>query len=225
MEVRVKSSISISIMCADLANLSKDLKLLEQAQIEYIHVDIMDGSFVPNFTFGPDFCQALRKATSIPLDIHMMVLNPERHVEAFKPQKGEYMSLHVETTCHLQRALALIKSFGAKAAVAINPATPIASIEDVLADVDMVLVMTVNPGYAGQKLVPQTIDKIKRLRSFMDERGYQNIEIQVDGNVNFENAAKMRNAGADSFVAGSSSVFMPGLTILEGSERLRRYIK
>ena len=126
---------------------------------------------------------------------------------------------------HLQRTLALIKSFGAKPAVALNPATPINTIEDVLADIDMVLIMTVNPGYAGQKLVPQTLDKITRMRKFLDERGYQNIEIEVDGNVSFENAKKMRDAGAEIFVAGSSSVFIKELGIEEGSRELKKHIQ
>jgi len=216
--------ISASVMCANLAHLEDDIRKLEKAGIEYVHVDIMDGSFVPNFTFGTDFCEALRAMTTLPLDIHLMIQKPEIHIAAFKPRPGEYVCVHQEATVHLQRTLALIKSFGAKAAVAINPATPINAIEDVLADVDMVLVMTVNPGYAGQKLVPQTLDKIARLRRFMDERGFENIKIEVDGNVSFENAAKMRKAGADIFVAGSSSVFIKELGIEKGSLELRKYI-
>ncbi|MEI6131276.1 MAG: ribulose-phosphate 3-epimerase [Bacillota bacterium] len=217
--------IAASVMCANLGNLEADIKKLENAGVEYVHVDIMDGSFVPNFTFGTDFCEALRGMSNLPLDIHLMIQKPELHIAAFKPRAGEYICVHQEATVHLQRTLALIKSFGAKPAVALNPATPINTIEDVLADIDMVLIMTVNPGYAGQKLVPQTLDKITRMRKFLDERGYQNIEIEVDGNVSFENAKKMRDAGAEIFVAGSSSVFIKELGIEEGSRELKKHIQ
>jgi len=217
--------IAASVMCANLGHLEEDIRKLENAGVEFVHVDIMDGSFVPNFTFGTDFCEALRAMTKVPLDIHLMIQKPELHIAAFKPRPGEYICVHQEATVHLQRTLALIKSFGAKAAVALNPATPINTIEDVLADIDMVLLMTVNPGYAGQKLVPQTIDKISRMRKFLDERGFESIEIEVDGNVNFENAVKMRKAGADIFVAGSSSVFIKELGIEKGAQELRKHIE
>lgn len=221
----MKGMISTSIMCADLANLEKDLRLLEEAGIEYIHVDIMDGSFVPNFTFGPDFCNTLRRTTKIPLDIHLMVNEPEKHINIFNPQPGDYIVVHQEATVHLQRTLSMIKETGAKVGVAINPATPLCMIEEVLADVDMILIMTVNPGFAGQKLVPSTLDKIKRLKKLLSETGHEDILIQVDGNVSFENARKMRDAGADIFVAGSSSVFKKELTIEEGAKKLRESIE
>lgn len=221
----MQGMISTSIMCADLANLEKDLRLLEEAGIEYIHVDIMDGSFVPNFTFGSDFCNALRRTTSIPLDIHLMVNEPEKHINIFNPQPGDYIVVHQEATVHLQRTLSMIKETGAKVGVAINPGTPLCMIEEVLSDVDMILVMTVNPGFAGQKLVPGTLDKIRRLKKMLAETGHDDILIQVDGNVSFENARKMRDAGADIFVAGSSSVFKKELTIEEGANKLRESIK
>ncbi|MEI6603116.1 MAG: ribulose-phosphate 3-epimerase [Clostridia bacterium] len=216
--------IAASVMCANLGHLADDIKKLENAGVEYVHVDIMDGSFVPNFTFGTDFCEALRGMTDLPLDIHLMIQKPELHIAAFKPRPGEYICVHQEATVHLQRTLALIKSFGAMAAVALNPATPIYTIEDVLEDIDMVLIMTVNPGYAGQLLVPQTLDKIARMRAFLDARGFEKIAIEVDGNVSFENAEKMRAAGADIFVAGSSSVFIKALGIEKGAQELRKHI-
>lgn len=220
----LQSKLSPSMMCVDFANLLKTVKSFEEAGVEYLHVDIMDGEFVPNFTLGVDFCRELRNMTTIPLDIHLMIEKPENKLAWFKPQPGEYISVHVESTAHLQRALTIIRSYGAKAMVAINPATSISSIEDILDDLDGVLVMTVNPGFAGQKLVPSMLNKIKRLRSFLDEHGYSNVEIEVDGNVSFENAIKMSRAGANIFVGGSSSVFSAENTLKENIRIVRQNI-
>ena len=219
-----KKQISPSLMCADLLNLGAELKLLEKAGIEYLHIDIMDGVYVPNYTLGTDFVKRVKAATSIPLDIHMMVENPGSKLDWFEFGEGDYVSVHVESTRHLQRTLAAIRRRGAKPMVALNPATPLCTIEDVLDDIDAVLIMTVNPGYAGQKLVPATLDKIRRLRKMLDETGHQHVEIEVDGNVNFPNAIKMRDAGANIYVAGSSSVFDPTLTLEEGIAKLRENI-
>ena len=220
----LQSKLSPSMMCVDFANLLKTVKSFEEAGVEYLHVDIMDGELVPNFTLGVDFCRELRNMTTIPLDIHLMIEKPENKLAWFKPQPGEYISVHVESTAHLQRALTIIRSYGAKAMVAINPATSISSIEDILDDLDGVLVMTVNPGFAGQKLVPSMLNKIKRLRSFLDEHGYSNVEIEVDGNVSFENAIKMSRAGANIFVGGSSSVFSAENTLKENIRIVRQNI-
>ena len=220
----LQPKLSPSMMCVDFANLLKTVKSFEEAGVEYLHVDIMDGEFVPNFTLGVDFCRELRNMTTIPLDIHLMIEKPENKLAWFKPQPGEYISVHVESTAHLQRALTIIRSYGAKAMVAINPATSISSIEDILDDLDGVLVMTVNPGFAGQKLVPSMLNKIKRLRSFLDEHGYSNVEIEVDGNVSFENAIKMSRAGANIFVGGSSSVFSAETTLKENIRIVRQNI-
>ncbi len=217
----MKSKISPSMMCADIMNMKPVLETFEKEGIEYLHIDIMDGQFVPNFTLGTDYCKLLKKNTSIPLDIHMMLENPETKLDWFPLGEGDYVSIHVESTRHLQRVLAQIKAKGAKAMVAINPATPISSIEHVLDDIDGVLVMTVNPGFAGQKLVPATLKKITNLRKYLDENGYRHVEIEVDGNVSFENAKKMKEAGADIFVAGTSSVFKDEFTLEEGIKRLR----
>jgi ribulose-phosphate 3-epimerase len=159
---------------------------------------------------GTDAIRQIRRAAAIPLDIHLMIEEPGEKLEWFEPQSGDYVSVHAETTRHLQRTLAKIRSLGAKPMVAINPATPLSAIEEVLCDVDAVLVMTVNPGYAGQKLVPQTLEKIKRLRAMLDDRGLCTVEIEADGNVTLENARKMRAAGANIFVAGTSLLFRPG---------------
>lgn len=215
------AELSPSMMCVDFEKLQETLDTFTRTGVEYLHIDIMDGEFVPNFTLGVDFCQKLRKMSDIPLDIHLMITKPENKLEWFAPQPGEYVSVHWESTVHLQRALAKIKSFGAKSMVALNPATPVTVIEEVLDDLDAVLLMTVNPGYAGQKLVPASIDKIRRMRAFLDEKGYSHVKIQVDGNVSFENAVKMRKAGADIFVAGSSSVFSKEDTIENNIRALR----
>ena len=213
--------LSPSMMCVDFALLSQTVGLFEHMGVEYLHVDIMDGEFVPNFTLGVDFCDKLRQLTSIPLDVHLMIEKPENKLEWFRPARGEFFSVHVESTAHLQRALTKIRACGAKAMAAINPATPISALEDVLDDLDGVLVMTVNPGYAGQKLVEATLQKIARLRAFLDRRGYPEIEIEVDGNVSFENSVRMKRAGANIFVGGSSSVFSPSADISTNIARLR----
>lgn len=216
------AELSPSMMCVDFAEIQETIDTFAQMGVEYLHVDIMDGEFVPNFTLGVDFCQKLRKMSKIPLDIHLMITKPENKLEWFTPQPGEYISVHWESTVHMQRTLAKIRSYGAKTMVALNPATPITVIEEVLDDLDAVLLMTVNPGYAGQKLVPATIDKIRRMRKYLDEKGYSHVAIEVDGNVSFENAVKMRAAGADIFVAGSSSVFSKDDTIENNIRTLRQ---
>ena len=170
---------------------------------------------------GPDVIKAVRKVSAVPADIHLMVKNPERHLHLFDLREGDIVAVHQESTIHLQRTLAAIRQAGAKAAVAINPATPLCVLEDVLPDIDMVVVMTVNPGFAGQKLVPQTLNKITRLRKMLDENGYEHVRIEVDGNCSFENGAKMRAAGADIFVCGTSSIFRKEGTITENVARLR----
>lgn len=216
---KIIPGVSPSMMCADALNLGRDVQQLTEAGVQYFHYDIMDGDFVPNFMLGPDVIRAVRKVSSVPADIHLMVKNPERHLHLFDLRPGDVVSVHQESTIHLQRTLAAIRAAGAQAAVALNPATPLCMIEDVLPDVDMVLIMTVNPGFAGQKLVPATLAKISRLRAMLDASGYPDVRIEVDGNVSFENAVKMRAAGADLFVAGTSAVFREG-GISENMNRL-----
>lgn len=221
---KIIPGVSPSMMCADALNLGRDVQQLTEAGVQYFHYDIMDGDFVPNFMLGPDVIRAVRKVSSVPADIHLMVKNPERHLHLFDLRPGDVVSVHQESTIHLQRTLAAIRAAGAQAAVALNPATPLCMIEDVLPDVDMVLIMTVNPGFAGQKLVPATLAKISRLRAMLDASGYPDVRIEVDGNVSFENAVKMRTAGADLFVAGTSAVFREG-GISENMNRLLECIR
>ena len=196
-----------SVMCCDFINLRKDLDIFERQGIELLHVDIMDGNFVPNFTLGVDFIEQLKKATNIPLDIHLMVEQPERTLDAFPFGEGDWVSIHVESTKHLQRVLAKVKEKGAHPIVALNPATPLCMIEDVMDDIDGVLIMSVNPGFAGQKLVPHAIDKIAETKKLLAKYGREDVEIEVDGNVNPANAIRMKNAGANIFVVGTSGIF------------------
>ena len=220
----MKNQISPSMMCADMMRLQETLDAFARQGIEYLHIDIMDGSFVPNFTLGTDYCKTLKKHTSIPLDIHLMVNEPESKLDWFPIGEGDYVSVHAESTKHLQKALSKIREKGGKPMVALSPATPISVLEHVLDDIDGVLIMTVNPGFAGQKLIPATLTKITRLREYLDANGYGHVEIQVDGNVSFENAKKMRAAGANIFVAGTSSVFTSDATLDEGIPKLREVI-
>ncbi|MDR1253117.1 MAG: ribulose-phosphate 3-epimerase [Treponema sp.] len=206
----LSTKLSPSMMCADLFRLADTIRTFEDMRVPYLHIDVMDGVFVPNFMLGTCVVKQIREATAIPLDIHLMVEEPGEKLEWFTPQPGEYVSIHAESTRHLQRVLSKIRMLGAKPMVAINPATPLVMIEDVLPDIDAVLLMTVNPGFAGQKLVPQTLEKIRRLRTFLNDCGHESVEIEVDGNVSLENALKMRTAGANIFVAGSSLLFRPG---------------
>jgi ribulose-phosphate 3-epimerase len=220
----MSGKISPSIMCADFVHLEENIRILEQVGVEYLHFDIMDGSFVPNFTLGPDFMKSIREITDIPFDIHLMVQRPENHIALFDLKPEDIVSVHQESTVHLQRTLQKIKDYGAEAAVALNPATPIYTVEDVLDDIDVVLVMTVNPGFAGQRLVPAALDKIARMKRYLAEKDYDKIEIEVDGNVSCENAKKMRKAGADIFVAGTSSLFVKGINIPDSVVELRKCI-
>lgn len=221
----MKKQISPSVMCVDFFNLAETISEFERQNIEYIHVDIMDGVYVPNFTLGTDFIKQLKKHTKIPMDIHLMIENPESKLDWFEFGEGDYVAIHYETTKHLHKAVAAIRAKGAKPMVAINPATPISVLENILDDVDAVLVMTVNPGFAGQKLIPSTLGKISALRKYLDKNGYENIEIEVDGNVSFENARLMSDAGANIFVAGTSSIFKAEQSMAENTAKLRESVE
>ena len=217
----MKNKISPSLMCGRISEYQGILATFERCGIEYLHIDVMDGEFVPNLQFGTDMIKQIRSMTNIPLDIHLMINTPEDKLEWFDIKENEYVAIHYESTNHVQRALAKIRDMGAKPMLAINPATPLSVLEDLLDDIDGILVMTVNPGFAGQKIVPATIDKVKRLRKMLDEKGYANIEIEVDGNVSFENARILSEAGANIFVAGSSSVFYKDYSLTDAINKLR----
>lgn len=220
-----KAMLAPSVMCISEWRGSEEvIRILEEGGVELLHADVMDGQFVSNLMLGTESIRHLRKACSIPLDIHLMIERPEDKIGWFDIQPGEFVSVHAESTKHLQRALASIREYGAHPMVALNPATPLCMIEDVLADVDGVLLMTVNPGFAGQKLVPQTLNKIYRLRKLLDSMGCHDVRIEVDGNVSFENSVKMRAAGADIFVGGTSSIFSKKGTISENITLFRRCV-
>jgi ribulose-phosphate 3-epimerase len=195
--------ISPSMMCADITDLKRYLTEFEQLGIEYLHVDVMDGVFVPNLQLGTDYIRQLRKASNIPLDIHLMITQPENKIEWLDLQEGEYVSVHYESTVHVQRALQRIKDKGAKPMLALNPATPLQVLEDCLPDLDAVLIMTVNPGFGGQSYIPYCSQKVRELREILRSRNLSTL-IQVDGGVNSDNAKTLRSAGASILVAGSS---------------------
>lgn len=194
--------IAPSILSADFANLQRDVERVEALGADLIHIDAMDGQFVPNLTLGPNVVSALRRVTTLPLDVHLMIEQPERYVEAFAKAGADIITVHVEATKHLHRVLQQIKLTGKQCGVVINPATPVSAIEPVLSQVDMVLVMTVNPGFGGQSFIPETLDKVKQLVSLRKQHQYTYL-IEVDGGVNAQTAALCRQAGVDIAVAGS----------------------
>lgn len=194
--------IAPSILSADFANLGQDVKMVEELGADYIHVDVMDGHFVPNITFGPNVVAAIRPITKLPLDCHLMIEQPELYVADFANAGADIINVHVEATPHIYRVLQLIKSLGVKAGVTINPGTPVSAIAHVLSMADLVLVMTVNPGFGGQKFIPEMMEKVAELATLRDEKGYD-YEIEVDGGVTAETIGACKEAGADVFVAGS----------------------
>lgn len=194
--------IAPSILSADFAKLGEDVKLVESLGADYIHVDVMDGHFVPNITFGPSVVAALRPITKLPLDVHLMISDPEKYIEDFAKAGSDIIMAHVEATPHIHRAVQMIKQAGVKAGVVLNPGTPVEAVKYVLKDCDQVLVMTVNPGFGGQSFIEDQLEKIAELDRLRKEHGYH-YEIEVDGGIQPEQAKKCREAGADVFVAGS----------------------
>lgn len=217
-----KVMLAPSVMClSEWQGADRTLRELEDSGADLLHADVMDGSFVPNLMLGTESIRNLRKASSVPLDLHLMIERPEDKLDWFDIRPGEFVSVHVESTVHLQKVLAKIRACGAHPMAALNPATPLCALENILPDIDGVLLMTVNPGFAGQALIPQMLDKIARTRAMLDSCGMERLYIEVDGNVSFENARKMRQAGADVFVGGTSSIFCKGRSIAENMAELR----
>ncbi|MFS0823655.1 ribulose-phosphate 3-epimerase [Bacillus sp. 1P02SD] len=195
--------IAPSILSADFAKLGEEIKDVENGGADYIHVDVMDGHFVPNITIGPLIVEAIRPITKLPLDVHLMIENPDQYIPAFAKAGADFLTVHVEACPHLHRTIQLIKSHGVKAGVVLNPATPVDSIKHVIEDIDLVLLMTVNPGFGGQKFIHSVLPKIEEVAQMVKEKNL-NVEIEVDGGVNQETARLCVQAGANVLVAGSA---------------------
>ena len=214
--------IAPSILSADFARLGEEIKAIEAGGADYVHIDVMDGQFVPNITIGPLIVEAARRVTTLPLDVHLMIVDPDRYIPDFAKAGSDIIVVHAEATNHLHRTVQLIKSLGKKAGVSLNPATPLNVLDHVLEDLDLVLLMTVNPGFGGQSFIEACIPKIQTLRATMDRRGIE-AELEVDGGVKTDNIARIAHAGADVFVAGSAVFSTPdyAATIAELKKRAK----
>ncbi|MBT2735490.1 ribulose-phosphate 3-epimerase [Bacillus sp. ISL-7] len=195
--------IAPSILSADFSKLGEEIIAVEKGGADYIHVDVMDGHFVPNITIGPLIVEAIRPITKLPLDVHLMIENPDQYIEEFAKAGADFITVHVEACRHLHRTVQNIKSFGIKAGVVLNPATPVESIQHIIGDIDMVLLMSVNPGFGGQKFIPEVLPKIRKVKEMAEQKGLD-IEIEIDGGVNSETAKLCMEAGANVLVAGSA---------------------
>jgi ribulose-phosphate 3-epimerase len=193
------------MLSSDFSRLAEEVRAVQEAGADLLHLDIMDGHFVPNITFGPVVVSAIKSVATIPLDVHLMIENPDAYIDDFISAGADYLTVHVETCTHLNRSIHQIKDSGVKAAVALNPTTPLETIDYVVGDIDMVLVMSVNPGFSGQKFIPQMLDKISRTRKMAGDA----VDIQVDGGITTENAGKVISAGANILVSGSSVFSAP----------------
>jgi ribulose-phosphate 3-epimerase len=203
MKEKKMGKIAPSILSADFSRLGDEVKAVEHAGADYIHVDVMDGHFVPNITIGPMIVEAVKRVTKLPLDVHLMISNPDQYVKDFREAGADFITVHAEAVNHLHRSVQIIRETGAGTGVSLNPASPLQLLEHVLDDLDMVLIMTVNPGFGGQEFITGMIPKIKRLREMIKNRGLDT-QIEVDGGINPDTVGLVASAGADIFVAGSA---------------------
>ena len=198
----MEAKVAPSLLSADFGNLARDIEEINASKADYLHVDIMDGVFVPNISMGFPVLKAIKKSSQKPLDVHLMIVNPDQYVERFRDAGAEILTVHYEACTHLHRTIAHIKDCGMKAGVALNPATPVMMLRDIICDVDLVLLMSVNPGFGGQKFIVQTLNKVRELRQLITLNG-SNAQIEIDGGVNDITGAQLAEAGADILVAGS----------------------
>lgn len=199
----LKNKISPSLLSCDFGNLESEIRRCEKAGVDYLHVDVMDGHFVPNITIGPMFVEIMNKITDLPLDCHLMIENPDKYIETFAKSGADLISIHAEAVPHLHRSLAFIKSFNVQAGVVLNPITPIEFAFEAAEYCDFILLMSVNPGFGGQKFIPNLLRRAEKLRSFLDQNGLNHVEIEVDGGITLDNVVDVKNSGVNVFVSGS----------------------
>jgi ribulose-phosphate 3-epimerase len=216
--------IAPSILSADFGRLGEEVRAVESAGADYIHIDVMDGHFVPNITIGPMIVKAVRRLTKLPLDVHLMISNPDQFINAFVEAGSDIITVHAEAVHHLHRSVQYIRRAGAKPGVSLNPATPLQMIEYVLSDLDMILVMTVNPGFESQEFIPEMVPKIELLKEMIKKRGLE-VDIEVDGGINPETIYRVAQAGANVFVAGSAIFYSKdyGETIRLMREKMKKF--
>lgn len=208
-----RGKLSVSMMCADLMNIERDVNVLEKNGVDYLHIDVMDGTFVPNLTFGPDFVNALRKITQIPLDIHLLMEHPRVIIRSMDIREGDIVTIHSECKESIMENVAFIKQNGARFGLALNPDTSIEEVKKYLPYVDVILLMLIVPGFAGSMMIHGMMEKVGQARAFLDECGYDNIEISVDGSVSCERANYMRSLGASIFVGGTAGIYRKGMKL------------
>lgn len=222
MKINTSYKLAASLICSDMLNLKSDIRSLEDGNIDYIHFDIMDGNFVPRLGLYPEMLKSVRSATSIHIDTHLMISNPESFIPDFIKAGADIVTIHAESTRHLHRAIKLIRDLGARAGVALNPGTSLYVLDYVLDDIDLVMLMAINPGIAGHKLIPRMLEKISELKEKL--ANYPNVIIEIDGGVNPESAPKMIKRGANLLVCGTSMIFKPDTNIGQKTKEVRRDI-